>query len=107
MAPHERSVAAIKFSESRSPVRASNKLGRHGNMGERRQFLAVLASACGLTPLILWLAKPSPVETMAETFPVQKSDDDWRHELTPDQYQVLRHHSTERPFTSPLNHEKR
>jgi peptide-methionine (R)-S-oxide reductase len=76
-------------------------------MGQRRQFLAVLASACGLTPVIMWLASPSPVETMADAFPVQKSDEEWRRELTADQYQILRHHSTERPFTSPLNREKR
>ena len=76
-------------------------------MGERRQFLAVLATACGLTPLVYWLAGPSPGETMGDAFTVQKNDDEWRRELTADQYQVLRHHATERPFTSPLNEEKR
>jgi peptide-methionine (R)-S-oxide reductase len=30
---------------------------------------------------------------------VQKSDDQWRHDLTPEQYQVLRRGHTERPFT--------
>ncbi len=30
---------------------------------------------------------------------VEKSDDEWREELTPEQYQVLRHQATERPFT--------
>jgi peptide-methionine (R)-S-oxide reductase len=76
-------------------------------MPDRRQFLSVVAAACGLTPLIVWLASPSPVETMSESFPVQKSDDEWRRSLTADQYRVLRHHATERAFTSPLNHEKR
>ena len=76
-------------------------------MGQRRQFFAIVASAFGLTPVIMWLASPSPGETMADAFPVQKSDEEWRHELTADQYQVLRHHATERPFTSPLNREKR
>ena len=42
-----------------------------------------------------------------ETFPVQKSDEEWRKELDPQQYQVLRKHSTERAGTSPLNFEKR
>ena len=39
--------------------------------------------------------------------PVQKSDEEWQRELTPEQYRVLRQHSTERAGTSPLNHEKR
>jgi peptide-methionine (R)-S-oxide reductase len=76
-------------------------------MGDRRQFFAVVASALGLSPVIAWFARPSPVETMSEAFPVQKSDDEWQRALSPEQYQVLRHHGTERPFTSALNHEKR
>ena len=50
-------------------------------MGHRRQFLAVLASACGLTPVIVWFASPSPGETMADAFPLHKSDDEWRRAL--------------------------
>jgi len=42
-----------------------------------------------------------------EAFPVDKSDDQWRKELDPAQYQVLRKHATERAGTSPLNAEKR
>lgn len=36
-----------------------------------------------------------------------KSDDDWRHCLSPDQFRVLRQHGTERPGSSALNYEKR
>ncbi len=43
----------------------------------------------------------------AETFEVTHSDDEWKHLLTPAQYQVMRKHGTERPFTSPLNDEHR
>jgi peptide-methionine (R)-S-oxide reductase len=42
-----------------------------------------------------------------ETYPVQKSDEEWRKALDPLQYQVLRKHGTERAGTSPLNFEKR
>ena len=43
----------------------------------------------------------------AGTFAVEKSETEWRQELTPEQFQVLRKHGTERAGTSPLNHEKR
>lgn len=42
-----------------------------------------------------------------ETFPIEKSDEEWRKQLDAQQYSVLRKHSTERAFTSPLNNEKR
>lgn len=38
---------------------------------------------------------------------VVKDDAEWRKELTPQQYQVLRHHATEPRGSSPLNREKR
>jgi peptide-methionine (R)-S-oxide reductase len=38
---------------------------------------------------------------------VQKTDDEWKRELTPEQYRVLRQHGTERAGTSPLNKEHR
>lgn len=38
---------------------------------------------------------------------IEKSEADWRRELTPERYRVLRQHGTEPPGTSPLNHEKR
>jgi peptide-methionine (R)-S-oxide reductase len=47
------------------------------------------------------------MSTKTETFPIQKSDEEWRKSLNPQQYQVLRKHGTERAGTSPLNQEKR
>jgi peptide-methionine (R)-S-oxide reductase len=42
-----------------------------------------------------------------EHYSVEKSDEEWRRELTPDQFCVLREHATERAGTSPLNKEYR
>ncbi len=43
----------------------------------------------------------------AETFPVHKSEAEWRASLSPEAFRVLRQHGTERAGTSPLNAEKR
>lgn len=42
-----------------------------------------------------------------EQFPVEHAEEEWRSKLTPQQFAVLRKHSTERAGTSPLNMEKR
>ena len=42
-----------------------------------------------------------------KTYPVGKSEDEWKKELSPEQFRVLRQHGTERAGTSPLNQEKR
>ncbi len=67
----------------------------------RRQF-AVAAAGFATT----FAALPSVVrsgEAKQETFEVTKTDAEWQKNLTPEQYQVLRKHGTERSGTSPLD----
>ncbi len=56
---------------------------------------AVLSAAC-----LRWF-KTSPAEA-AEKFEVEKTDAEWRAQLTPQQYEILRRQGTDRPGSSPL-----
>lgn len=41
--------------------------------------------------------------TSSSEFEIKKTDDEWKKLLTPEQFQVLRKHGTERARTSPLD----
>ncbi|MDE3177576.1 MAG: peptide-methionine (R)-S-oxide reductase MsrB [Pseudomonadota bacterium] len=43
----------------------------------------------------------------AKTYPVTRTDSEWRARLTPEQYHVMREHGTERAGSCALNWEKR
>jgi peptide-methionine (R)-S-oxide reductase len=49
----------------------------------------------------------SAKDAKGEDFTVEKTPEEWKRDLTAEQYYVLREHGTERAGTSPLNHEKR
>ncbi len=50
---------------------------------------------------------PAPAAKAAKIEPLLLSAAQWKQRLTPAQYEVLREEGTERPFSSPLNDEKR
>ena len=71
---------------------------------DRRQFLNLSAAALAAGVTARSFAADAPPAFIGK---VAKTPDEWRVLLTPVQYQVLREEGTERPFTSPLNDEKR
>ena len=70
----------------------------------RRSLL--LAALAGVSRDLWW---PRPVLAASKAADPQwdLSADAWRERLSPQSYDVLRNEGTERPFTSPLNDEKR
>ncbi|MGP0058721.1 MAG: peptide-methionine (R)-S-oxide reductase MsrB [Beijerinckiaceae bacterium] len=74
-------------------------------MPTRRQVLN--GGVCGLTMLTAGSFLGSRFARAAANEKITHTDAEWRQLLTADQYAVLRQEGTERPFTSPLLHEKR
>jgi peptide-methionine (R)-S-oxide reductase len=70
---------------------------------QRREFLkAGLLLASGLM-----MIEHMPIALAASINTLDLTDEQWRKKLTAQQYDILRHEATERPFTSALLHEHR
>lgn len=69
----------------------------------RRHFVTLLAAGSVLPFASACSAKPAA----KGTFPIMKSEAEWRRILTAEQFYILREEGTERPFTSPLLKEHR
>ena len=70
---------------------------------DRRSLLAWLGAGAAM-PI---LAACGSEQAHAAAYKVNYSDAQWRERLSTQEYRVLRQEATERPFTSPLNKEKR
>jgi peptide-methionine (R)-S-oxide reductase len=70
---------------------------------DRRGLLGWLGAGASLAALTACGSNPA----QAKSFPITKTDAQWRKQLTSAQYSVLRQEATERPYSSALDQEKR
>ncbi len=70
---------------------------------DRRRLLRLSA----LTSLAGLIGCSSQESEAAQRFPLTLTDAQWKARLSPAQYAILRQDRTERPYSSPLNREKR
>ena len=73
---------------------------------DRRSFIKLASGGAGilLASKFIVVGNAMAADKIAK---ISKPDTQWKNELTPQQYHVLREEGTERAFTSPLNDEKR
>lgn len=74
---------------------------------KRRAFLLSGATLAALGGLYALRPAGSVAGSDEGTFEFELTEAEWRERLTANQFAVLRQEATERPFTSPLLHEKR
>ncbi len=72
----------------------------------RRQFIYTLGGVT-LGPLAASRVFTSEQGAPMRSDKIERTEDEWRQLLTKEQFYVLRQEGTERPWTSPLNDEKR
>jgi peptide-methionine (R)-S-oxide reductase len=76
-------------------------------MSNRRTTLLGIGALSALAAGIRGWLSPAEAAQPARAYEVTHTEAEWRKLLTPEQYEVLRRAGTERPYSSPLDKEKR
>ena len=76
-------------------------------MDRIRRVVLGLAGLAGGGALLQGLTRSAPAAATTRASEVVKTEAQWRESLTPAQFRILRQAGTERPFSSPLDREKR
>ena len=72
---------------------------------DRRGLLGLLGAGVAFSSLTA--CGPGVAEARAKSFPIERTQAEWRKALSPAEFNVLRQEGTERPYSSSLNKENR
>jgi peptide-methionine (R)-S-oxide reductase len=111
---------SVEFTPQPTDTFAGDSSGRAYNMGVVALLLCLLFAACNTAnkpasatstvaaPAATTTIAPAEMDAQGKVVKIEKTESDWKAQLTAEEYRVLREEGTERAFTGDLwnNHEK-